>query len=217
MKVERSERIADFKRRKVMLHSLLASNAWVGWVIGIVAAILVIVVIAWIISTRNNFVTLKNRLEEAWATIDVFLKKRYDLIPNLVETVKGYAKHESETLQKVVAARNIAAGASTPAEKMEAANQMTGSLRTFFSAVSENYPELHANANFTALQNQLQSIEEDLESARRYYNGMVKSFNTKLEHFPDNLIGGRMGEEYKKRSYFELDSAEERKNVKVSF
>lgn len=201
-----------------MLNFLLnADNGWIGWVIGIVAVILVIVVIAWWISTRNHFVTLKNKLEEAWATIDVYLKKRYDLIPNLVETVKGYAKHESETLQQVVAARNMSAGARTPDEKMEAANQMSGSLRTFFSAVAENYPDLKANTNFLDLQNQLKDIEDDLEGARRYYNGTVKSFNTKLEHFPDNLIGSRMGEEYKKRPYFELDNAEERKNVKVSF
>lgn len=200
-----------------MWNGLLASNGWVGWVIFIVVAVLVVAIIWWWIATRNGFVTLKNKLEEAWATIDVFLKKRYDLIPNLVETVKGYAKHESETLQKVVAARNIAAGASTPSEKIQAANQMTSSLRTFFSAVSESYPELQANTNFLDLQNQLKSIEEDLEGARRYYNGTVKAFNTKLERFPDCLIGSTMGEEYKKRSYFELDSAEERKNVKVSF
>lgn len=201
-----------------MVYALLAAdNGWIGWVIGIVAVVLVIAVIAWWISTRNAFVTLKNKLEEAWATIDVYLKKRYDLIPNLVETVKGYSKHESETLQKVVAARNISAGASTPDEKMEAANQMSSSLRTFFSAVAESYPDLKTNTNFLDLQNQLKDLEEDLESARRYYNGTVKAFNTKLEHFPDNLIGSRMGEEYKKRPYFELDNVEERKSVKVSF
>lgn len=201
-----------------MVYALLASdNGWIGWVIGIVAVVLVIAVIAWWINTRNGFVTLKNKVEEAWATIDVYLKKRYDLIPNLVETVKGYSKHESETLEKVVAARNMSAGASTPDEKMEAASQMSGSLRTFFSAVAESYPDLKANTNFLDLQSQLKDIEEDLESARRYYNGVVKSFNTKLEHFPDNLIGSHMGEEYKKRPYFELDSAAERQNVKVSF
>jgi LemA protein len=201
-----------------MLYSLLnADNSWVGWVIGIVAVILVIAVIGWWISTRNHFVTLKNKLEEAWATIDVYLKKRYDLIPNLVETVKGYAKHESETLQQVVAARNMSAGARTLDEKMEAANQMTGSLRTFLSAVAENYPDLKANTNFLDLQQQLKSLESELESSRRYYNGTVKSFNTKLEIFPANLVANGMGEEYKKRPYFELDSAEERRNVSVKF
>ncbi|MBQ8308393.1 MAG: LemA family protein [Clostridia bacterium] len=201
-----------------MLNSLLISTgAIVGIIVGVVAVILVIAVIAWWIGTRNDFVRLKNKVEEAWATIDVFLKKRYDLIPNLVETVKGYAKHESETLKEVVAARNLAMNASTPQEKVNAEKGLTSSLRTFFSAISESYPELKANTNFLDLQNQLKSIESELESSRRYYNGVVKTFNTKLELFPANIVGNRMGEEYKKRPYFELDSAEERKNVKVQF
>ena len=201
-----------------MLNNLLISTgAVVGIVIAVVVVVLLIAVVAWFISTRNAFVVLKNKVEEAWATIDVYLKKRFDLIPNLVETVKGFAKHESETLEKVVAARNIAANAKTPEEKMAAANQLTGSLRTFFNAVSEAYPELKANSNFLDLQNQLKNIEGELESSRRYYNGIVKSFNTKLELFPANIVGKRMGEGYEKKSYFELDSAEERKAVKVSF
>ena len=201
-----------------MLYSLLnADNGWVGWVIGIVAVILVIAVIGWWISTRNHFVTLKNKLEEAWATIDVYLKKRYDLIPNLVETVKGYAKHESETLQQVVAARNMSAGARTLDEKMEAANQMTGSLRTFLSAVAEDYPDLKANTNFLDLQNQLKQLEASLENARLYYNGQVKTFNTAIELFPGNIVVKGMGEEYKKRPYFEIENEEERQNVKVQF
>lgn len=201
-----------------MLHSLLMSTgAIIGIVVAVVAVILLIVVIAWWIGTRNNFVRLKNRVEEGWATIDVYLKKRFDLIPNLVETVKGYAKHESETLEKVVAARNLSAGAKTVEEKMSAANNLTSSLRTFFTAVSESYPELKANTNFLDLQNQLKNIESELEGARRYYNGVVKAFNTKLEIFPANIIGSRMGSEYVKKDYFELDSIEERQNVKVSF
>lgn len=201
-----------------MLNNLLISmGAIVGIVIAVVVVILLIAVIAWYINTRNAFVILKNKVEEAWATIDVYLKKRFDLIPNLVETVKGFAKHESETLEKVVAARNIAAGAKTPEEKMAAANQLTGSLRTFFNAVSEAYPDLKANSNFLDLQNQLKNIESELEASRRYYNGQVKAFNTKLEIFPSNIVANGMGEEYKKRPYFELDSEEERKNVKVQF
>lgn len=201
-----------------MLNNLLISTgAIVGIVIAVVAVILVIAVVAWYINTRNAFVVLKNKVEEAWATIDVYLKKRFDLIPNLVETVKGFAKHESETLEKVVAARNIAAGAKTPEEKMAAANQLTGSLRTFFNAVSEAYPDLKANSNFLDLQNQLKNIESELESSRRYYNGQVKAFNTKIEIFPSNIVANGMGEEYKKRPYFELDSVEERQNVKVQF
>lgn len=201
-----------------MLHSLLIS---IGGVIGIVAAVVVVIAVigiaAWWIKTRNDFVRLKNRAEEGMATIDVYLKKRYDLIPNLVETVKGYAKHESETLEKVVAARNIAANAKTVEEKAAAASSLTSSLRTFFNAVSESYPQLQANTNFLDLQNQLKMIEGELESSRRYYNGVVKTFNTNLEIFPASIVGSRMGEGYKKMPYFELDSAEERKNVKVSF
>ena len=201
-----------------MLNGLLISaGGWIAIVAVVVVLVLAIALLAWWIGTRNDFVRLKNKVEEAWATIDVFLKKRYDLIPNLVETVKGYAKHENETLKEVVAARNVAMNAKTAAEKVNAENGLTNSLRTFFSAVSESYPELKANSNFLDLQNQLKSIEGELESSRRYYNGVVKTFNTKLEIFPANIVGSRMGEDYKKRPYFELDSAEERKNVKVQF
>ena len=199
---------------------LLSDGAITGIIVGAVVLILLILVIsivAWWISTRNAFVRLKNKLEEAWATIDVYLKKRYDLIPNLVETVKGFAKHESTTLENVIKARNIAAGATTQQEKIDAANALSGSLRTFLNVVSESYPQLQANANFLDLQNQLKMIENELESARRYYNGVVKSFNTKLEIFPANIVGSRMGEEYKKRPYFEIDNPEERKAVKVQF
>ena len=203
-----------------MLNSLLRSGG--GGVGGIVLVVVILVVLVivfavWWVSTRNGFVRVKNQVDEAWATIDVYLKKRYDLIPNLVETVKGYAKHESETLQKVVSARNIAMSAKTPDEKMAAANGLTSSLKTFFSAVSESYPQLQANTNFLDLQNQLKNIEGELESTPRYYNGVVKKFNTKLELFPGNIVAKRMGEDYKKRSYFELESEEERKNVKVQF
>lgn len=200
-----------------MLSSLLLSTGGVIGIVVVVVVVLAIAVIAWWINTRNDFVRLKNRVEEGWATIDVYLKKRYDLIPNLVETVKGFAKHENETLNQVVAARNIAMSAKTPEAKVAAENGLTNSLRTFFSAVSESYPQLQANANFLDLQGQLKSLEGELESSRRYYNGVVKTFNTKLEIFPANIVGNRMGEDYKKRPYFELDSAEERQNVKVSF
>lgn len=201
-----------------MLHSLLwSTGATVGVIVGGVVLVLAIILVAWWISTRNNFVRLKNRVEEGMATIDVYLKKRFDLIPNLVETVKGYAKHESETLEKVVAARNLSMGAKTTEEKMAAANNLTSSLRTLFTAISESYPQLHANTNFLDLQNQLKNIEGELESARRYYNGVVKTFNTKLELFPANIVANGMGEDYTKKPYFELDSAEERKNVKVLF
>ena len=201
-----------------MLQALLISGgALAAIIIAVVVVVLAIAVIGWWIKTRNDFVRLKNKVEEAWASIDVYLKKRFDLIPNLVETVKGYAKHESETLKEVVAARNIAMNAKTPDEKMAAANNLTSSLRTFFTAVSESYPQLQANTNFLDLQGQLKNIEGELEGARRYYNGVVKAFNTKLEIFPSNIVANGMGEDYKKCAYFELDNEEERKNVKVQF
>lgn len=202
-----------------MLNSLLFNwGLFLGILIpSVVIAGLVIGIVGWWIKTRNDFVRLKNKVEEAWATIDVYLKKRFDLIPNLVETVKGYAKHESQTLENVIAARNIAGNAKTVEEKAQAANNLTSSLRALFNMVTENYPQLQANSNFTDLQNQLKGLESELESARRYYNGNVKTFNTKIELFPENIVAKRMGEEYTKKPYFELDSEEERKNVKVSF
>lgn len=205
-----------------MLNNLLLSIPELVLIcvaIGLVVILLIaaIVIVAWWIKTRNNFVRLKNRVEEAWATIDVYLKKRFDLIPNLVETVKGFAKHESETLEKVIAARNIAAGAKTAEEKIAADANLTSSLRTFFNVVSESYPQLQANTNFLDLQGQLKNIEGELESSRRYYNGVVKTFNTKLDLFPDNIVGKRMGEGYEKKPYFELDNEAERQNVKVQF
>lgn len=202
-----------------MLNSLLAlgTGAIIGIVIAVVVVILIIAIISWYIKTYNLFVALKNKIEEAWANIDVFLKKRFDLIPNLVETVKGYAKHESETLRSVIEARNIGMSAKDPHTAMEAANTMTSSLHTFFQAVSEEYPELKANTNFLDLQNQLKSLEAELESARRYYNGVVKQFNTKRERFPDSIVVRRMGEEYGKKEYFEITEPTERQNVRVSF
>ena len=201
-----------------MLNSLLIkTGTLVAIIVAAVLVVLAIAVVVWWINTRNGFVRLKNRVEEAWATIDVYLKKRFDLIPNLVETVKGYAKHESETLQNVISARSAAMSAGTPEEKMKAANQLSSSLRTLFTAVSEDYPDLRANTNFLDLQGQLKTIEGELESSRRYYNGVVKTFNTKLEIFPACIVGKRMGSEYVKRSYFELDNEAERQNVKVQF
>ena len=201
------------------MNNLLAIDT--GTIIAIVVValvlILVIAIIGWYISTRNRFVRLKNKVEEAWAAIDVYLKKRFDLIPNLVETVKGFAKHESETLEKVIAARNIAAGAKSAEEKMAASAGLTSSLRTFFNVVSESYPALQANSNFLDLQNQLKVLETNLENARLYYNGQVKTFNTQRELFPANLVVNGMGEEYHKRPYFEIENEEERQNVKVSF
>ena len=135
-----------------MLHALLlGAGGWTAIIVGAIVLILAIAIIGWWVSTHNDFVRLKNRVEEGMSTIDVYLKKRFDLIPNLVETVKGYAKHESETLEKVVAARNLSMDAKSAEEKMAAANGLCSSVRTLFTAVSENYPDLKANTNFIDL------------------------------------------------------------------
>ena len=201
-----------------MLNSLLAldSGVIIAIVVGAVVLLLIIAVfaiISWGIGTHNALIKLKNLVEEGWSTIDVQLKKRYDLIPNLVETVKGYAKHEGDTLEKVIAARNLAMTATGDA-KMAAENALTGTLKSLF-ALQEQYPELKANTNFMDLQNQLKLIENEIASARRYYNGTVKELNNKIEMFPSNIVAGFMKME--KRKFFELDSEEERKNVKVQF
>lgn len=188
------------------------------WIIAIIIVVVVLLLIflcsAWVISIRNNFIRMKNTSEEAFATIDVYLKKRYDLIPNLVETVKGYAKHESETLENVIRARNNAASATTNAEKIEADAQLTNAIKSF-NIVAERYPDLKANANFQSLMGELRTIEGELANSRKYYNGTVKTFNTEKDIFPKSIIASIMRLE--KMPYFELDSEEERKNVKVSF
>ena len=188
-----------------------------GWVIPTiivaVVVLLLIIVIAVCAGTYNSFVKMRNTCEEAWATIDVYLKKRYDLIPNLVETVKGYAKHESGTLEKVIAARNAAMSADAPRDKIAAENALTGTLRSLF-AVAEAYPQLQANTNFLDLQNQLKQIEAELANARKYYNATVRQINTKMETFPSNIIASMM--HLKKFDYYEIEE-EERQNVKVQF
>lgn len=196
------------------MNLLISTGAIIGIVIAAVVVLLAVILVCWGISARNNFVRLKNGCEEAFSTIDIYLKKRYDLIPNLVETVKGYAKHESETLEKVVAARNRAASASTTAEKIEADANVSNAIKSI-NMVAERYPELKANANFMDLSNQLKSIETQLADQRRYYNGRVKAFNTDKDIFPKSVIASMMHLE--KMPYFELDSAEERQNVKIKF
>lgn len=150
---------------------------------------LIIVFLLWLVSTRNSFVKIKNQVEEAFSTMDVYLKKRYDLIPNLVETVKGYASHESETFQKVTAARTAAMNAGSIDEKIANENALSGTLKSLF-AVAEAYPQLQANTNFLDLQNQLKMIEDDIANARKYYNANVREMNTKVEMFPSNIVAG---------------------------
>ena len=187
----------------------------IGGIVGIVvAAVVVLAIIIWAIATRNSFVSMQNQCEGSFHNIDIYLKKRYDLIPNLVETVKGYAKHEQETIQNVIEARARAQSASTPAEKIEANAQLTQTMRGF-NMVIEQYPELKANTNFLDLQDQLKNIEYELANVRKYYNATIKLFNTKIRTFPASIIAGTMHLE--KQPYFEIEDPEERKNVKVQF
>ena len=191
---------------------LLGTGAIVGIVAGAVALLLLIVFI-WYVATFNKLKRLKNLVDEGWATIDVQLKKRYDLIPNLVETVKGYAKHESGTLEAVIRARSAAINAKGD-DRIAAENALTGTLKSLFK-LKESYPELKANGNFMSLQSQLSEVETELASARRYYNGTVKEYNTYLVLFPSCIVARKMRLE--KHAFFEVELAEERQNVKVSF
>lgn len=180
----------------------------------IIVGVLAIVIILWIISAYNGFVTLRNKTEEALSAVDVSLKKRYDLIPNYVETVKGYAKHESETLERVVAARNMAMNAGDLGEQMEQENVLSGALKSLF-AVAESYPDLKANQNFNMLQDQLQRLEEEIAGSRRYYNGVVNRYNTKAEMFPGNLIANVF--HFQRKPLFEAEDDKERQNIEVKF
>lgn len=167
------------------------------------------------ILTYNRFVSLGQRVKEAWADIDVQLKRRYDLIPNLIETVKGYAAHESQTLAKVTDMRTRAMSATTPAQHAEAENMLTGALKTLF-AVSENYPDLKANENFLELQRELSDTENKIQAARRFYNGNVRDLGTLLGQFPSSIIGNMFG--FVGAEYFELEEgSEQREPVQVQF
>ena len=181
-----------------------------GWILLAVAAVIVI----WGISGYNGFVSLRNKCEESYSTMDVYLKKRYDLIPNLVETVKGFAAHESGTLEKVIQARNAAMSATNPEEKLRGENVLQSTLRSLF-ALSEAYPDLKANTNFLDLQGQLKSLEEDIANSRKYYNAIVKQFNTKTETFPSLILANIFG--FKRWPMFEVSDASERENVRVQF
>ncbi len=191
---------------------LLGTGAIVGIVAGAVALLLLVVFI-WYVATFNKLKRLKNLVDEGWATIDVQLKKRYDLIPNLVETVKGYAKHESGTLEAVIKARSAAINAKGD-DRIAAENALTGTLKSLFK-LKESYPELKANGNFMSLQSQLSEVETELASARRYYNGTVKEYNTSLDYFFTGMVARKMKLEI--RAYFEVDDEEERKAPAVRF
>lgn len=177
----------------------------------IILIALVVVVAFVVVGIYNKFVKMRNRTKEAWADIDVQLKRRYDLIPNLVNVVKGYASHESATFQKVTEARTAAMSVQNIAEKGKAENMLSNTLKSIF-ALSENYPELKANTNFLELQKELSDTENKIQAARRFYNGNVRDLNTALESFPQNIIGNMFN--FQKQEFFEANETE-KENVKV--
>jgi len=180
---------------------------------GLILIIILAILILWVIMMYNGLVKLKNRVDEAWSDIDVQLKRRHDLIPNLINTVKGYATHEKELFEKVTLARTVAISAGTPAQKEEAENALSGTLKSLF-AVAEAYPDLKANQNFLELQRELTDTEDKIQASRRFYNGNVRDFNTKIETFPTNIFAGML--HFVKREFFQAESSE-KENVKVEF
>jgi LemA protein len=181
---------------------------------GLILLGILVLLFVFAIAMYNGLVRLKVQCDNAWADIDVQLKRRYDLIPNLVETVKGYAAHEKGTLEAVINARNQAMAATGPADKAAAENVLSGTLKSLF-ALSEAYPQLRAIEGFTSLQNSLSQIEETVQNARRYYNAVVRDLNTKILQFPTNIFAGMLG--FKQREFFEVTNATEREAPKVSF
>ena len=175
---------------------------------------LILVVGLWLIATYNGLVGLRNALKNAWSQIDVQLKRRYDLIPNLVETVKGYAKHERETFENVIKARQAGIDAKTVKDQAQAENMITGALRQLF-ALSEAYPDLKANQNFLALQEELSSTENKIAFSRQYYNDTVQTFNTRQQQFPANMIAGMLG--FTPADFFEIEEPAAREAPKVRF
>src|SRR6266851_10171453 len=182
----------------------------IGWVLLIGLVLLIFISIGM----YNGLVRLKVQVDNAWADIDVQLKRRYDLIPNLVETVKGYAGHEKDSLEGVINARNRAMTATSPADKAQAENMLTGALKSLF-ALAEAYPQLRAIESFTSLQTSLTQIEDTVQNARRYYNAVVRDLNTKIQQFPSNIFANMLG--FKPREFFEVSAPAEREAPKVSF
>lgn len=183
------------------------------YMLWIIILVVVVLVAMYVISTYNGLVVARNKVRDQFSQIDVQLKRRFDLIPNLVETVKGYAKHESETLEKVIQARNNYANAKTDAEKLEASKEMSRGVMNIM-ALAESYPDLKANTNFVDLQNQLKEVEEKISYARQFYNDSVLMYNNKIEMFPSNLVASIFG--FKRETFFEADE-KERENVQVKF
>ena len=184
-----------------------------GWVIPVIIIAVIAIVVVWVISIYNGIVTADNKCDNAWQTIDAQLQRRNDLIPNLVETVRGYAKHESATLEAVTEARAAVAEAPTPEAKMEASNALTDTLKTLF-AVAESYPDLKANTNFQQLQADLTDTENRISYARMSFNDMVLEYNNAIETFPGSMVAGSR---FKPRTGFEVTSPEAREAPKVQF
>src|SRR5438034_757917 len=180
----------------------------------IIIAVLVVILVLVFIGVNNSMIGARNRCDEAWSGIDVQLKRRHDLVPNLVETVKGYATHEREVFEKTAQARAQAMAARTPAESSRAEGQLTQAL-TDLRAVAENYPELRATENFQKLQNELTEIEDEIQASRRIYNSNVQSYNTKIQIFPNSMIANSAG--FTPREFFEITDAADREPVQVSF
>lgn len=180
----------------------------------LVALIVIVILVILVAGAYNGLVASRNRVKDQWSQIDVQLKKRADLIPNIVETVKGYAKHEKETLEDVVKARNALNTASTVEDEMKANNQITGALNKLF-ALSEAYPELKANENFMSLQKDLKDIEDKISYARQFYNDSVMTYNNKVQMFPTNIIANIFN--FKESKFFEIENAKDKETPKVSF
>ena len=181
-----------------------------GWIILIV----VVLIVLWVISTYNSLISARTKVDNAWSQIDVQLQRRFDLIPNLVETVKGYMTHESETFAKIAELRTSWANSTTVAEKAEIDNQLSGALKTIM-AVSESYPELKANTNFMSLQEELSSTEDKISYSRQFYNDATTRYNTNIALFPANIVAGLF--HFEARQLFQVDDPAARKNVKVDF
>ncbi|MEK7637074.1 MAG: LemA family protein [Patescibacteria group bacterium] len=175
---------------------------------------IVVLFLLWLWMAYNGLIRLKNQTDEAWSDIDVQLKRRYDLIPNLVETVKGYAAHERTAFENVTKARAAAMGAATPEAKGQAENMLSGALKTIF-ALAEAYPDLKANQNFAKLQDELSDTENKIQAARRFYNGNVRDLNTRVESFPTNMFAKQLG--FSQREFFEVGNEAEKAPVKVQF
>lgn len=180
----------------------------------IVIIIIIVIIVFWFIGSYNGFISLRNRFKEAFSTMDVYLQKRYDLIPNLVETVKGYAKHEKSTFEDITNARSRVASAQGIDDKIAAENELTQTLGHLF-AVAENYPDLKANTNFLELQASLNNIETEIAQSRKYYNAVVKAYNTRVQSFPSNIIAKIF--HFETQEMFALENKEARENVKVEF